>query len=270
MQWNGVAVSADGSHMAASVFYGGVYVSTNSGATWSQTAVPTGFWYGMSSSADGSHMAVAGSVNEVAPNIYVYTNSGPIWANKNIPQASGIGRAVAFSADGTRLVAANFTGQVYVSTNNGTTWITNNTPVGNWPSVAASADGSKLLAGLYGGSVYVSTNGGVNWNPASAPSGIEWNAVASSADGSRLVAMAASGQIYTWQYAPVLSCVSSNGAAVVSWPDSVYTNIFTLQTNGDLTTANWANAGLPVNDNGTNQSVTITPLSTNLFFRLSQ
>jgi hypothetical protein len=129
-----------------------------------------------------------------------------------------------------------------------------------------SADGTKLIAVMDSGPVYVSTDFGTTWTPVSVSSTAWWSSVASSADGSELAVVG--GSVYAWQYAPVLSCVSSNGVAVVSWPDSVYTNIFTLQTNGDLTTANWTDAGLPVNDDGTNQSITISPPPTNLFFRL--
>ena len=56
-------------------------------------------------------------------------------------------------------------------------------------------------------------------------------------------------------------------SVVVSWPN---TGRFTLQTNGDLTTTNWANYGGAITTgNGTN-SAAITPLPGNLFFRLTQ
>ena len=75
------------------------------------------------------------------------------------------------------------------------------------------------------------------------------------------------GAIYSWQYAPKLNVFSSN-AAVVTWPDSAYTNIFALQTNADVNTTNWVNVSLPVNDDGTNKSVTLPAPANNLFFRL--
>jgi ribosomal protein S11 len=55
-------------------------------------------------------------------------------------------------------------------------------------------------------------------------------------------------------------------SVVVSWPDS---GNFTLETNGNLTTTNWGNYGGTITTtNGTN-SVTITPPTGNLFFRLA-
>ena len=54
-------------------------------------------------------------------------------------------------------------------------------------------------------------------------------------------------------------------SVVVSWPD---TGSYTLQTNNNLTTSNWLGYGGTINtSNGTN-SITITPPTGNLFFRL--
>jgi hypothetical protein len=54
----------------------------------------------------------------------------------------------------------------------------------------------------------------------------------------------------------------------VSWPSSA-TN-YVLQQNSDLNTANWVNTGLLITTNGTTESVTISPSTGNLFFRLKQ
>ena len=54
---------------------------------------------------------------------------------------------------------------------------------------------------------------------------------------------------------------------VVSWPN---TGSFTLQTNSDLATTNWANYGGTINPGGATNSAAITPLQGRLFFRLKQ
>lgn len=54
----------------------------------------------------------------------------------------------------------------------------------------------------------------------------------------------------------------------VSWPSSA-TN-FVLQQNSNLNTANWVNTGLLITTNGATESVTISPSTGNLFFRLKQ
>jgi hypothetical protein len=53
----------------------------------------------------------------------------------------------------------------------------------------------------------------------------------------------------------------------VSWPN---TGSYTLQSNGNLATTNWANYGGTVTTNNGISSVTLTPPAGNLFFRLSQ
>jgi hypothetical protein len=66
---------------------------------------------------------------------------------------------------------------------------------------------------------------------------------------------------------PFLTISRSGNSAVVSWPN---TGSYNLQTNGNLHASRWMVFGGPVNTaNGTN-SVTITPPTGNLFFRLQQ
>ena len=66
---------------------------------------------------------------------------------------------------------------------------------------------------------------------------------------------------------PFLTISRSGNSAVVSWPN---TGSYNLQTNGNLNTSSWIVFGGIVNTvNGTN-SVTITPPTGKLFFRLQQ
>jgi len=68
--------------------------------------------------------------------------------------------------------------------------------------------------------------------------------------------------------APLLSiALSSINSVVISWPSP--STGFVLQQNADLTTTNWTNSGFLVNDNGTTKSVTNSPPTGNLFFRLA-
>jgi hypothetical protein len=106
--------------------------------------------------------------------------------------------SVASSADGSKLVASAYFGQIYTSIDSGANWIPRESNR-DWRSVASSADGSKLVAVDNnldaGGQIYTSTDSGVNWTPRE--SDRLWRSVASSADGSKLVAVAYLGQIYT-------------------------------------------------------------------------
>ena len=103
-------------------------------------------------------------------------------------------RAVASSADGTKLVAAASGGQLYTSTDSGATW-TARESARSWQGVASSADGTKLVAGVVGGQLYTSTDSGATWT--ARESARSWRGVASSSDGAKLVAVVYGGHIYT-------------------------------------------------------------------------
>jgi sugar lactone lactonase YvrE len=65
--------------------------------------------------------------------------------------------------------------------------------------------------------------------------------------------------------APALSITSSVNSVKISWPFP--STGWTLQQNSDLSTANWSSSGGISND-GTNNFITITAPTGNLFFRL--
>jgi hypothetical protein len=190
LNWRAIVSSADGSRLVAvaSITGGGIYISIDSGLTWSGPFGPVsgGNWYAAASSADGSKLPAA--VNGG----YIYTNSGTAWTAAFGP-ANWI--ALASSADGTKLIAAASGLGLYTSGNSGATWAS---VLGsaNWISVASSSDGSKLVAAASGGGIWGYS--GVSWvQQAGVPSSGTWSSVASSADGTKLVAVANGGGIYT-------------------------------------------------------------------------
>lgn len=194
--WHGMASSADGTKMAAVSYGGGVYTSTNSGATWNLTSVPSGggfipAWRAIASSADGTKLIAVGLYGNP---IYLSTNFGVSWTTSNIPNEW---ETIACSADGKKLVAATYSynGKIYTSKNFGATWTqAMDVPDNNWEAVASSTDGTKLVAvgsGVLGygqGPIYVSTNSGASWMMTSAPLA-PWISVAASSDGTKIVAV---------------------------------------------------------------------------------
>ncbi len=135
---------------------GYIYISTNSGSTWS-SAAPSGTWVSVASSADGTRLVAASQPNAeyYTPGlIYFSTNSGLTWSSNSAVNTSW--SSVASSADGTKFVAVDNTGLVLVSTNSGTMWATNLAPIAAWQPVAMSGDGSKIIAGAVYGSIYIS------------------------------------------------------------------------------------------------------------------
>jgi hypothetical protein len=67
--------------------------------------------------------------------------------------------------------------------------------------------------------------------------------------------------------APLLTIQQLNATTVkISWPSP--STGFTLQQNSNLATATWATSGFSISDDGTNKSITVSPPTGNLFFRL--
>jgi photosystem II stability/assembly factor-like uncharacterized protein len=287
--WYGVASSADGSKLAALSPWGNLfYTSTNGGITWTSNSPPstnTIYWCTLVSSADGNKLAAAWTTctNYLCTTyfgwIYTSTNSGATWQITSAPKTNWC--SIACSADGSKLVAAAYDyypmprigNGVFMSTNSGTTWMAMNIPgdLMNAINVACSTNGNDLMVAAansyFPSRVYTSTDSGVTWITNNVPKA-NWGSVASSADGSKLVAAMLPGQVYTWQYRPTLCLSSSRTNSAVFWACSPFAMGYVLQQNSDLASTNWTTAGLPVNDDGTNISVTISPLIGNNYFRL--
>jgi len=132
----------------------------------------------------------------------------PAFAQSWTQQTNAPGLAwtsVAASADGVKLAATAWSGQIYTSTDSGAAWTrAAGLPNNLWRTVATSADGSRLAAISYPNSLFAnfrSTNSGLTWNAISnAPPDPSqaWTAIACSADGTTLAGAAEySGQIYT-------------------------------------------------------------------------
>ena len=191
--WRGVASSADGTKLAAAVSQSagdGIYLSTNSGVTWTQAQAPSGGWGPIIYSADGTELVAA---NAAVGGIYVSTDSGVTWNLANVPVEQWT--SLAASADGTTLLAGYppddvGSADIYVSTDSGNTWFSPTDIYGSSIAVSCSADGSKMAALTYGGEgpsiLIVSTNFGLTWQPA-APSVTEFG-LGGAADGTKLYA----------------------------------------------------------------------------------
>jgi photosystem II stability/assembly factor-like uncharacterized protein len=205
--WYGVASSADGSKLIAAAtgaMYGGkLYISGDSGATWTLTGTSVGVqdWWSVASSADAQTLVAVSGV------VFTSGDFGATWTQTAAP--SEIWQSVASSADGTKLVAvANGGGvigggvgdaYIYISGDSGATWMQTGSPQA-WKSVASSYDGTKLVAvaddQINGGYIYTSGDSGATWTQATAPQKA-WRSVASSFDGTKLVAVANASNVYT-------------------------------------------------------------------------
>lgn len=240
--WNSVASSADGTKLLAatgsvdSSHISGIFLSTNSGASWISNNLPIFYWGPVAMSADGSTM-VAGAPfgpGGFPPSgaIFCSTNSGASWYSNNMETATGSSTtpavSVAMSADGRKIFVTGPI-QLCCSTNFGTSWMqmTSAPPSYSFISpaqyIASSADGNKLIYSVAPidnfNLIYFSTNSGNTWSLASLP-GSYWTYVASSADGQTL--MAASGAEVAIASTPGPLFISTNSGA--SWTTNTSEN----------------------------------------------
>ncbi|MGB3009286.1 MAG: sialidase family protein [Candidatus Saccharimonadales bacterium] len=197
--WQSIASSSDGSKLAAVVYSGSLYTSSDSGATWTeQTAAGSRNWYSIASSSDGTKLTAV----VYSGSLYTSSDSGATWTEQTAA-GSRDWSSIASSSDGTKLAAVESTwngtssvGSVYTSSDSGATW-TERTTAGSrsWSSIASSSDGTKLAAVVSYGSVYTSSDSGATWKQETPPSR-SWVSVAMSTDGSRLAVAAEAGNIY--------------------------------------------------------------------------
>ena len=129
-----MASSADGTHLVAVVYDGGIYTSADSGVTRTeQTSAPVSvYWLSVASSLDGTHLVAVVD----GGGIYTSANSGVTWMEQTGAPTSAAWYSVASSADGTHLVAVVYDGGIYTSANSGVTWKEQTgAPTANWQSV---------------------------------------------------------------------------------------------------------------------------------------
>ena len=215
--WTSLTCSADGTRMGATAAPGvytyappyrlfdhsGIFVSDNSGASWTRTSAPTNNWTSIASSADGKTMVAATAPitikvlqPEAEPEEYLFNEGsiyrsldhGTTWSRTTAP--TNHWTALGCSADGRQLLAlgsgggdpnsSGGPGWIYRSSDSGQTWTQTSAPLEDWASVALSADGTLQMAAArshwnldtqleVGGGLCVSTDSGVTWEWSSTP-----------------------------------------------------------------------------------------------------
>jgi photosystem II stability/assembly factor-like uncharacterized protein len=230
-----IASSADGTKLAAAGSYNLLYLSSDSGASWSSPLVAadsSGDWIAVASSTDGTKLVAADSYGY----LYTSTTTGKSWIRRD---SAGVRNwnTVASSADGTKLVAAEWNGYIYTSSDSGATWtLRTSAGTASWYAATLSADGTKIaVAPTNYGYIYTSSDSGATWTERTGTGQRSWRSVASNTDGTKLVAVASQSRIYTstdsgvtWQRASVYK----DWSALASSADG--TRVFASVYNGYL------------------------------------
>jgi photosystem II stability/assembly factor-like uncharacterized protein len=179
--WESVSMSASGEYRTAvstTTPNGGnppgpeyIYVSSNSGETWTQKQNDASNnslekrWYGVSMSASGQYQTA------VANNGYIYVSSnyGVTWTPKESDTSNNSLQkywySVTMNASGKYQTAVPAGNQyIYASTDFGNTWTpSNSSPEKSWQGVSMSASGKYRTAVAYNDYIYVSIDYGNTW-----------------------------------------------------------------------------------------------------------
>ncbi len=151
--------------------------------------------------------------------------------------------AVAYSGDGSKLVAADGSGFIYVSTNDGETWkrVAHSY---RWKTVASSEDGGVLIAAAdqpvsanQAFLRYISTDGGDTWTTQDTENHA-WTSVAISADGEQMFAVENGGFVYTSKTRTSHGVAGAISGTMSEWAELIYLDEGVwgvLGQHGDLT-----------------------------------
>lgn len=162
-----IACSADGTKILAASSGARLWLSTDSGANWTEQR-PGGDndlnWRKVTMDSDGSVLLATESTNN---NCYISTNGGTNWAEMG--QSFGA-YALCCDDDGSVIIIGNYGGRMWRSTNSGTSWAEiypYGTSNQNYIGVSCDSDGSVIFVGTGANGIRWSTDSGANWGSSS-------------------------------------------------------------------------------------------------------
>lgn len=150
-----ISFAESGNNIFAGTRNGGVYLSTNNGQNWTQTAL-NNQW--VSSLAISGENIFAGTINGV----FLSTNNGQNWTRN--PYFDQDVQSLSISGNNIYAGTHEFShpGGVFLSTNNGQTWTP--TTLNNKYVHTLAISGNNIFAGcIYDQGLYLSTNNGQIW-----------------------------------------------------------------------------------------------------------
>ncbi|MDD5673539.1 MAG: T9SS type A sorting domain-containing protein [Chitinivibrionales bacterium] len=158
------ALAASGSNIFAGTETGGVFLTSNNGANWTQ--INSGL-------TDDTVASLAVNGNNVfagtsGGSVFLSANSGTSWTAVNNGLTNSNVNALAVS--GNNVFAGTWGGGIFYSTNNGTSWnrfdayLLENSKL---DVLCIAANGNNIFAGTYQGGMVQTTDNGATWKVAS-------------------------------------------------------------------------------------------------------
>jgi ligand-binding sensor domain-containing protein len=133
----------------------GIFYSTNNGVSWEMSSI--NFTDHVFNFAVIDTNLFVGTDDGV----YISTNNGESWktVNNGLPATD----VYALAVSGTNLFAGTISSGIFLSTNNGGSWIGASDGLNDSNILVLTPMGANLFAGTNGGSAFISTNNGFSW-----------------------------------------------------------------------------------------------------------
>ena len=155
--WGGVAIDYTGTHLFAAQDPGGLYVSSNRGATWqlAQSGIPTNaYFFDVACSSSGQYV-----ITSTSTATFLSSNFGASWSTTTVGSAIAVGTSGSGS-----IIAALKSTAVQVSTDFGNTFASIGSPLTVSPDgIAVSTNGTIIVVSYRYQGVYTATLIGGTW-----------------------------------------------------------------------------------------------------------
>jgi len=235
-------------YMYAAVSTGYIYVSSDSGTTWTEKTTPgSKAWRRIRCDSTGQYVLAFARNN----NYWVSDDFGDTWTEVSTNRDW---RGGDVSGDGATMIIGSFDGNnPRISTDYGVTWSNANAGTNN-ADLASDYDGSSLIRAHYGNYIELSTDSDANWNNSTGAGSRNWRAVSISHDGATLLGAYDGGGAYystnsgsSWSSAGLTitwagkANISPNGSVLIVIADGkshISTNSGTSWTS-DSNSENW-------------------------------
>jgi len=158
---NMLSLAVAGTNIFAGSDSGGVYLSTDSGATWASSLQITNPVLSLAEFKNGTPGSTIFAGSENVGGIYRSTDSGTDWTQLGMFSKHFWSLSVFYLSGGLEIIAGTDNG-VYISTDIGVTWTQFNSGLTNLIVHALAISGTNIFAGTENG-VFISTNIGTSW-----------------------------------------------------------------------------------------------------------